>query len=265
MLRRSIFLLAISFLAGSEIRGEGGAFTPQQKKEIQEIVKKTVDSAIKDSFSKSFKHIQEAMSLSFGFAAEAFQKENSQEEALENHKSKIFQNNNHPIVGAPQGKKVAIVFTDPYCGHCHQSLDEFEKYLQKTSDAKLIVFNYPLFGKDSRVAAEALLAAHLQKKYDLFYKAFRKKILQKSKPLSKEELVSLAKTAGLNAPQFSQDLKSPSIHKLLREVILVGKDFKVTGTPTFIVQGVSGAKGRVFEGSIKPEECFLGSSPLQKK
>jgi protein-disulfide isomerase len=45
----------------------------------------------------------------------------------------------------------------------------------------------------------------------------------------------------------------------------VGKDFKVTGTPTFIVQGVSGAKGRVFEGGIKPEECFLGSPPLQKK
>lgn len=248
ILKRGMIGLLFMGYPDSLLRAEV-TFTPEQQQAVEKIVRQEVQ--------KVFKHLQESMGIAVMIAADAAAKETRQEMALKTHKGTLFQNQGQPFLGKASAQKIAIVFTDPYCGHCHQALDNFEKYAGNQKDIKLIIHNYPLFGKGSKEAVEAFLAAHLQHNYFKFYRAFRACFEKQKKTLQKDDLLRVAKEVGLNTQKFQKDVSGPEVKQLLKETIRVGKDFNITGTPTFIIQRVSnGQKGQVMEGAISPQECF---------
>ncbi len=247
------------------------SLTTAQKTEIQAVVQKEVQAAlsrvnpplsedairdiVQSMITKNFKHLQDALGVAFMIAKDAALKEAHQEKALGTHKAVLFQEKLYPALGKPEASQVAIMFSDPYCGHCSQSMTNFEAYIQKHPQARLIIHNYPIYGKSSHQAVLAFLAAHLQTKYLPFYKAFQKAVQAKKNTLNEEELLQVAKNLGLNISQFKKDLAGETTKGLLKKTIALGKDFHVTGTPTFVVRGEKGA-GRVIEGDVEPKICF---------
>jgi protein-disulfide isomerase len=200
-------------------------------------------------------------------AAAAFQKSRRKsklKKALEGPDSeKIFKTHAHPFWGKGASAQVAVIFTDPYCSHCHEAMDAFESYLKKAPQNKLIIHNYPLFGKESQRAVKAFLAAHCQGQYIKFYKAFRSKFTQLQKALSDPQLLEIAVSLGLQEAQFKQDCQGERVSSLLLETVRLGQLFQVTGTPTFIVMEKKHPNGketrsgkRVIEGIATPQECF---------
>jgi protein-disulfide isomerase len=216
-----------------------------------------VVTLVEEMVTKTFEKLKDSMGMAFMVAAQEVTKEKRQETALQNHQDTLFKAPQHPFVGNPSAQKTAVVFTDPYCSHCHESLNAFEAYSLKAPHIKVIIHNYPLFGKGSRDATEALLAAHLQSQYLAFYKAFQKKIAQKKKMLTPAELLAIAKSLEINVTKFRKDLKGPEVKAILKHSILMAKDFNVTATPTFILEKtLKGETSQVVEGAIPPEKCF---------
>jgi protein-disulfide isomerase len=248
--------ISLSFLIYGGISGALLAETsvPPQKSVTAVEARKIAEEVV----SKSIKNLQEAFQVAFLIATENAAKQSSQEAALRTHQDTLFKNKLHPFLGASQGSQVALMFADPYCGHCHENMDEFEKYMSQAPKAQLVIHNYPLFGKGSHDAVLALLAANAQGKYFEFYKAFRQTFEKKKKTLSKEELDQVAGTAGLDLKKFQADLKGPQIQDALKESVRLGKVFNIMGTPTFIVapQGESDGLGKVMEGRVEPTKCF---------
>ena len=80
-----------------------------------------------------------------------------------------------PFFGMPQAPYTVLMFTDPYCDFCHQSLDIYARYVKTHRHLKVVIYDFPIGGRDSYMATRALLAAHKRKKHNVLRKALYQK------------------------------------------------------------------------------------------
>ena len=98
--------------------------------------------------------------------------------------------------------------------------------------------DFPYLGQESVNAAIAARAAQAQGKFweyhDLLYK---NQPPTNSGGFSDEELISLARKAGLDVKKFEADLKSGKYESLVQEDFKEGQNRGISATPTFIING----------------------------
>lgn len=164
-----------------------------------------------------------------------------------------------PTVGRAQAPKVVLIFTDPYCLFCHQSLEIYESYIQKHPDVKMIIHDFPLGGRDSYVAARALLAAHQHKKHKGLRKALHQHTQKNKKTLPENEILLLAESQGLNKDHIQKKMRNDTTQKILRHTFRIAKYYNIKATPSFILITDPNTKPRVEEGMVSPEELFDGT------
>ena len=164
-----------------------------------------------------------------------------------------------PTVGRPQASKVVLIFTDPYCLFCHQSLEIYESYIEKHPDVRMIIHDFPLGGRDSYVAARALLAAHQHKKHKDLRKALYQHTQKNKKTLPETEILLLAENQGLNKDHIQKKMHNDQTLKSLRHTFRIAKHYNIKATPSFILITEPNAKPRVEEGMVSPEELFDGT------
>jgi protein-disulfide isomerase len=94
--------------------------------------------------------------------------------------------------------------------------------------------DFPYRGQESVDAAEAARAAQAQGEFweyhDLLYDS-------QFSGYSDENLVALAREAGLDAQRFESDYRSGRYERLVRADFQKGLDLGVNGTPTFFING----------------------------
>ena len=164
-----------------------------------------------------------------------------------------------PTVGRNKATKVVLIFTDPYCLFCHQSLAIYEDYIQKHPDVKMIIHDFPLGGRDSYVAARALLAAHQHKKHKHLRQALHHHTQKKQKTLSEADILSLAKRQGLNSAHIQKKMRNDITKKTLRHTFRIAKHYNIKATPSFILITSNTTPPRIEEGMVSPEELFDGT------
>ncbi len=113
--------------------------------------------------------------------------------------------------------------------------------------------DFPYLGEESMNAALAARAAQEQGKFweyhDLLYEN-----QSSSGAFSEENLVALAREAGLDVEEFEASLASGEHRDEVMETFTEGQRNGITGTPTFVVNGqtlVGAQPVRVFEQAIE--------------
>lgn len=144
---------------------------------------------------------------------------------------------NSPVKGPADAKVTIIEFSDfecPFCSRGQKTMEEVLKAYPK--DVKVVFKNLPLpFHQNALPAAKAALAAGKQGKFWEMHDA----LFANQRNLTAEFFAETAKNIGINVDKFKTDMEDPAIAKQIEEDAGMAKQYGISGTPGFFVNGVA--------------------------
>lgn len=144
--------------------------------------------------------------------------------------TKLFFNSQAPVAGNPKGKITLIEFFDYQCSHCKKMSVTINNLAKANPDLKVIYRVLPIF-QNSDFIAEAALAAEKQGKYAAFHQA----LFNANNLKDQANILSIAKTVGLNTNQLTTDMRSAAVKKSIDDNIAMAQKMGLMVTPIFIV------------------------------
>lgn len=197
------------------------SFTPAQKEEIEKVVVEYLGNH------------PELIMASFQAGMEKQQKEAvvKMEKAVAENKDKVFNDKASPVEGNPTGTETLVVFTDPNCGYCKKFHEELVKLLKINKDVKVIYKDVALMGPDSKEAIKAMIAAKEQGKYT----ALKDAIYSSKEHLTKDKILKLAKSLGINVKKLKTAMESKTVEDQVNRNVELATTIGVNGTPTLII------------------------------
>jgi len=214
---------AYVILFGLTIAAAGSALNEEQ---IREIVKQVIKENPKLIIDTVNNYIRE-------------QQKKKQEQALEasfKNRIKDVISKNNPTKGPEKAPITIIEYTDFQCPYCRRGAETIRRLMETYPNKIRLVFkNNPLkFHPQALPAAKAALAAHKQGKFweyhDLLFK--------NSAKLNEEMFLKFARDLGLDMEKFNKDRNSEEIAKQIENDQARAAELKLSGTPTFIINGV---------------------------
>ena len=162
---------------------------------------------------------------------------------------------------------VLIAYSEFQCPFCGKFARETEPKLveQYVEDGTLRIEwkDFPYLGPESKTAAIAGRAAAEQDRFWEFHGAmYADQLPPNSGRLTEDYVVSVAEEAGLDVEQFRQDLGRAELERAVEKDFAEGQAIGVTGTPTFVVNGIPivGAQPlAAFEQTIEQAAAEAGS------
>ncbi|MFE0101954.1 DsbA family protein [Streptomyces sp. NPDC059009] len=176
--------------------------------------------------------------------------------------------------GPADAPVVMIEYSDFQCPYCGRFARETEKELiRKYVDKGVLRIewrNFPIFGDESEQAAKASWAAGQQKKFWEFHDvAYEKQRKRNSGEFSKDNLVAMAKKAGVpDLDRFRDDLASDKADAAVDKDRKEGYGLGVSSTPAFLINGrpVLGAQPTdMFTRTIEAAERAAAEKDHKKK
>lgn len=146
-------------------------------------------------------------------------------------------------LGSPKAKVMIEEFSDFQCPFCHQYFtDTFHKILNDyVAKRKVyyVYYNYPLnFHPQAEPAAEAALCAGDQQKYwEMHDLLFNEQASWSGKDNHTQIFQNFAEKLQLNTDTFNNCIRSEKYAKQIQKDLKAGNSRKVTGTPTFFING----------------------------
>src|SRR5947209_13001564 len=112
-------------------------------------------------------------------------------------------------VAGPANAKVTIAeFFDYRCPHCKASLTAMEHLLSAGKNVRVAFVERPILTPDSLWAAQAAVAARRQgEKYVPFHFA----LMKTTGELTKDRILEVAKTVGLDSARLEKDMADPAV------------------------------------------------------
>lgn len=214
-------LALFAFLMALPVTAQAQAFTDEQKKEIQTIVEKTIadnPQLILDSVEKHR-------------VAEAEKELEKQRENVVEFQKTLGNQFAAYSAGNPKGDVTVVEFFDYNCGYCKKAFQEVNKLIQEDKNVNVIFFEMPILGPQSTEAAKWSMAAAKQGKYFDFHRA----AMEFTGPKTEENLIDLAKKAGVDVEQAKKDKESPEIMKQIETNIAKAQELGFSGTPGFLI------------------------------
>lgn len=151
---------------------------------------------------------------------------------------------NDPLaLGRTDAPVTMVMFEDYRCPFCAKFSRETEQQLvdEYVNDGRLRIEwrDYPIFGQESMLAAQAGRAAAEQGKFWEFNQAVYADAPERSHPdLPEDKLVGYAEKAGVpDIARFTADLHSPRIEQAVQADMAEGTSLGVPSTPAFVVNG----------------------------
>jgi protein-disulfide isomerase len=146
----------------------------------------------------------------------------------------------------PKHAKVTIVeafeFACPFCERVNATMKELQK--QYGDDLKIVAKQYVVHPQTATLPAQAVCAAHKQGKYGEMEEQIWEKGFKANRNFAEDNLVSMAKTIGLNMDKFKADLNGEECKKQVQTDQAQMAQVGVRGTPAFYINGryLSGAQ-----------------------
>lgn len=148
------------------------------------------------------------------------------------YREALFHDPRSPKVPAFGGEKALVVeFFDYQCGHCKTMKSVMEAVREQNPNVTYIFKELPIFGDQSVFAAKAALAAAKQGKYWQLHQA----MLVSDGGLPPEQVIRMARQAGLNVLQLQRDMRDPAIEAELKRNSELARHLHVEGTPSFFL------------------------------
>ena len=140
-----------------------------------------------------------------------------------------------PVLGPADARVTVVEFSDFQCPYCAVAVVKLNAVLKAyPNDVKLVFKQYPLeMHSQAALAAEAALAAQRQGKFWQLHDA----MYANRTHLTRQNILALAGTIGLDVKRFEQDWDSPAIKQALAKEQQEGDAVGVNGTPTIFIDG----------------------------
>lgn len=161
------------------------------------------------------------------------QMEQKAKTAIAQNADQIFADPMTPVVGNAKGDVTLLEFFDYQCPHCKDMKPVIDKLIAKDANLRVVYKELPIFGESSRDAAAAALAANKQgaDKYMKLHEA----LLAAENPLSRDKVMQIAKSVGLDVNKLAADMQSSDVQKQLDDNLQLAQALNLIGTPTFII------------------------------
>ncbi|HEY1631904.1 MAG TPA: thioredoxin domain-containing protein [Rhizomicrobium sp.] len=139
------------------------------------------------------------------------------------------------VTGPANAKNTVVEFFDYNCPFCRASTPAMTKfYAAHKNDTRFAFIEYPFKGPESVTAARAAIAARKQPGK---YVDFHFLMMNGDEITSDESVMAAARKAGLDIAKLKADMQDTNIDLVIARAHTLGDAAKVTGTPTFIVNG----------------------------
>jgi protein-disulfide isomerase len=161
---------------------------------------------------------------------EAEQRER-QKVALAAKQHELLYDPTSPVSGNPKGEITVVEFYDYRCGYCKKAASAVTE-LQKVDPRVRVVYkDFPILGEPSVLAAKAALASQAQGKHQVFHEA----LLASHGDMTKEEILKIAGTVGLDRKRLEADMANPQWQTVIEKNRALAQELGISGTPGFIV------------------------------
>ncbi len=223
------FKRLIAFSALTLIFAVSAISTPIMAKTLDDEDKTEVRKIIKDYLMENPEIIREALQELERRTAEEEKKR--QKKLVSENRDLLVDPKYSYVTGNKDGDITVVEFFDYNCPYCRQSLNDIVKLMEEDKNVKIVFKEYPILGEASRKASLAALAARKQNKYMEYHTA----LLSAKGRITDENILSIAKSTGLDVEQLQKDMNSDEIKEVLKKNIEVGIKLGINGTPTFII------------------------------
>ncbi|MDO9709147.1 DsbA family protein [Paracraurococcus lichenis] len=213
--------LAPPALAQGTASGTASAFSPEQRREVVEILREALrqDPSI----------LREALTALQ--QAETEDRAKAQRSAIVAQSEALFRGAEDPVKGNPQGAVTIVEFFDARCGYCKQMEPAMEQMLRRQKDVRLVLKDLPILGPNSLLASRALLAAQRQGKYAELHEALLRLREEPAEPVLKRE----AEKLGLDWARLRRDMDDPTIARRLEANTRLAGALRIEGTPALVI------------------------------
>jgi protein-disulfide isomerase len=222
MNRRTMLGLAGALLPGALLSGAAlaQALTEAQRAEVIEILRRALredPSILREAFQSLERAEEEAR-------AEA------QRRAIIAHAERLFRDPEIPFKGNPQGGVVLAEFFDARCGFCKQLHPVMEQLLAAERDVRVNLFDFPILGPNSLLAARALLAAQRQERYAALHDALLRLREEPTEPVIRRE----AERLRLDWARLRRDMDDNAVMQRIDRNLQLARALDIQGTPAIL-------------------------------
>ncbi|MEM8627837.1 MAG: DsbA family protein, partial [Pseudomonadota bacterium] len=121
--------------------------------------------------------------------------------AISSNAATLFRRKDAPIAGNPDGDVTVVEFFDYNCGFCKRGLKDVEALIKADPKVKVVLKEFPIFGRASEDAARVALAAKVQGKYWEAHRA----LLNVEGRVDKDTALAAVKSLGLDLKKLETD------------------------------------------------------------
>ena len=149
------------------------------------------------------------------------------------------------VIGPANAKVTVAEFFDYRCPHCKASLGAVKSLIDSGMNVRVAFIERPILTPDSHLAARAAVAARRQEgKYLPFHLA----LMETTGEFSKERILDIAKSVGLDIAQLERDMADPATAESIAQSTALANQLRLNGTPSFIIND------RIIVGELRAEE-----------
>ena len=218
-------LIAVGLALPAAIPARSQSFTPDQRGEIERIVKEYLLSHPE--------LLQDVMAeLEKRQAAADTEKHQS---AIKEYSDAIFASPRQVTLGNAQGDVTVVEFFDYNCGYCKRAMADMLDLLQNDAKLKFVLKEFPVLGEGSVQAAQVAAAARMQDKGGKKYLEFHQKLLGGRGTADKTRALAVAKEVGFDMARIEKDMTSDEVKAQLEESFKLAEALGLNGTPSYVV------------------------------
>ncbi len=146
------------------------------------------------------------------------------------HVVDVFQDQDSPVGGNPNGNVTLVEFFDYNCPYCRTMAPLMEKAEASDPQLRIVYKGFPILSAGSVFAAKAALAANRQGKYVAFHRALH----QGRGQVDEAKVLEVARTLDLNVARMKADMQDAAIERMLETNNKLAQALHITGTPGFV-------------------------------
>jgi protein-disulfide isomerase len=156
----------------------------------------------------------------------------AQTRAITTHAESLFRDRDLPFKGNPDGRVVLAEFFDARCGYCKQLHPVMEQLIASERDVRVNMFDLPILGPSSLVAARALLAARRQgqAQHNTLYDALMRLREDPTEPVIRRE----AERLRLDWARLRRDMDDNAVLQRIDRNLALARALDIQGTPAII-------------------------------
>lgn len=145
----------------------------------------------------------------------------------------ILHNSTIPVLGNADGDITVVEYFDYQCPYCRKVSPQLAQLVREDGKVRLVLKDWPIFGKPSLYAAKFALAAQYQGKYAEAHDA----LISMKEKLSEDNVQSTLAAAGIDVERAKSDLVA---HEAAIGAVVARNHVQATalgfqGTPAFII------------------------------